>query len=84
MNESSGVRQRGKIAKWYPDRGYGFVRRPDAQDVFVHAGQCPNNQNLAEGTEIEFVLITTNKGPQANGVTLVGGDGPVQFGVGHD
>jgi CspA family cold shock protein len=80
MSEASGIRQRGKIAKWYPDRGYGFVKRQGGADIFVHAMQCPNKQNLSEGTEIEFALLNTPRGPAAHDVTKVNGDGPVQFG----
>jgi cold shock CspA family protein len=83
MNEANGIRQRGKISKWYPDRGYGFVKqRQGEKDIFVHAIQCPDKQNLSEGTEIEFTLMSTLKGPAAHDVTKVKGDGPVRFGQG--
>jgi CspA family cold shock protein len=62
---------RGKV-KWFNDsKGYGFIERPDGEDdVFVHfsAIQMDGFKTLSEGQEVEFELVTGDKGPQAANV----------------
>lgn len=62
---------RGKV-KWFNDsKGYGFIERPDGEDdVFVHfsAIQMDGFKTLTEGQEVEFELVTGDKGPQATNV----------------
>ena len=57
--------------KWFNARkGYGFIRRDDGPDVFVHytaiAGQ--GYKNLSEGDRVELEIATGEKGPQAANV----------------
>lgn len=62
---------RGKV-KWFNDsKGYGFIERPDGEDdVFVHfsAIEMEGFKTLSEGQEVEFELVTGDKGPQAANV----------------
>lgn len=61
----------GKI-KWFNDaKGFGFIQREDGPDVFVHysAIQGDGYKTLAEGTEVEFDLYDSPKGPQAQNVS---------------
>lgn len=62
---------RGKV-KWFNDsKGYGFIERPDGEDdVFVHfsAIQMDGFKTLSEGQEVEFELVTGDRGPQAANV----------------
>jgi len=58
---------RGTV-KWFDDRkGYGFIAREGAQDVFVHFSAIQGNgfKTLSEGEEIEFEITTGPKGAQA-------------------
>lgn len=36
-------RETGEVRVWYPDRGFGFVRRPDGADLFLHIRAFPRD-----------------------------------------
>jgi len=57
--------------KWFSsEKGYGFIARPDGDDVFVHytAIQVDGYRTLAEGQAVEFEIADGPKGPQAANV----------------
>ena len=63
----------GKV-KWFNDaKGYGFIERPDGDDVFVHytAIQGTGFRSLSEGQMVEFEVVEGPKGKQAANVTKV-------------
>ena len=67
------MRVKGKI-KWFNDsKGYGFIERPDGDDVFVHfsAIQADGFRSLEEGQKVEFEIEQGPKGLQAANVTAV-------------
>ena len=54
--------------KWFdPNRGYGFIRPDQGEDVFVHisAVQASGLQTLQDGQAVEFDIEQGPKGPQA-------------------
>ena len=56
------------VVKWFnAAKGYGFIRRSDGDDVFVHysAIQMSGYRTLDEGMEVEFEVQEGPKGPQA-------------------
>ncbi len=60
-------RMRG-LVKWFnPAKGYGFIQRPNGEDVFVHFSEIRMEgfKTLNEGEEVEFTLQEADKGPQA-------------------
>ncbi len=67
------MRLTGKV-KWFNDaKGYGFIERPDGDDVFVHytAIQGTGFRSLSEGQEVEFEVVDGPKGKQAANVSKV-------------
>jgi cold shock protein len=63
--------------KWHgqvvrPNRGYGFIRPEQGEDVFVHisAVQASGLQTLQEGQAVEFDIEQGRKGPQAVNVRV--------------
>ncbi len=57
--------------KWFNDsRGYGFITRPEGDDLFVHFSAIITEgfRTLAEGEEVEFELAETENGLQASNV----------------
>jgi len=55
------------------DKGFGFISRPNGEDVFVHYSEIQSDgfHNLDEGQRVEFTITEGQKGPQASNVTLV-------------
>ena len=57
--------------KWFNDtRGYGFIGRQEADDLFVHfsAIVADGFRTLTEGEEVEFELAETENGFRASKV----------------
>jgi CspA family cold shock protein len=72
-NETMSERESGTV-KWFNgSRGYGFIAREGAEDVFVHhtAIQGAGFKNLDEGQRVEFVVEQGPKGLQATNVVAM-------------
>jgi CspA family cold shock protein len=66
------VAQYKGIVKWFNSaKGFGFIGREDAPDLFVHysAIQSDGYKSLKEGDEVEFDIVVGQKGQQAEAVT---------------
>ncbi|HCO02725.1 MAG TPA: cold-shock protein [Actinobacteria bacterium] len=60
----------GKV-KWFSnEKGYGFIERPDGEDVFVHFSAIAGDgyRSLNEGQDVEFDVQDGPKGKQAANV----------------
>ena len=60
----------GKV-KWFnDDKGYGFIARDAAKDVFVHYSSIEGTgfRNLDEGDLVKFSVESNTKGPSATSV----------------
>lgn len=65
------ARENGTV-KWFAqDKGYGFIRRANGPDVFVHhsAIQGSGFKSLNEGEEVEFEVVEEDRGLKAVNVT---------------
>lgn len=59
--------------KWFNDaKGFGFISRPNGEDVFVHfsAIQTSGFRSLQEGQAVEFTVAKGPKGLQAENVQV--------------
>ncbi|MBC7287167.1 MAG: cold shock domain-containing protein [Armatimonadetes bacterium] len=66
-------RLRGRV-KWFDEaKGYGFIERDGAPDVFVHYTGIVGEgfRTLPEGAEVEYTLVDTPRGPRAEGVVVL-------------
>lgn len=63
----------GKV-KWFnAEKGYGFITDEDGKDVFVHYSSINVDgfKTLEEGQTVTYTLIESDRGKQANDVTIV-------------
>lgn len=66
-------RQLGTV-KWFNDaKGFGFIERPDGEDVFVHFRSIRGEgyRTLKQGAQVEFNINETDKGYQAEDVAEI-------------
>ena len=64
------VSMQGSIKRIVRDRGFGFIRSTDGQEVFFHRNglQQMDFDGLKEGATVEFEVEQSEKGPRANNV----------------
>ncbi|MBX3004063.1 MAG: cold-shock protein [Anaerolineales bacterium] len=63
-------REQGTV-KWFNgSKGFGFISRDGADDVFVHFSAIRGDgfRNLEEGQKVEFTVVHGDKGLQAQDV----------------
>ena len=60
----------GTVKFFNQQKGFGFISRPDGDDVFVHfsAIQGSGYRNLEDGQQVEFEIGQGRKGPEAQNV----------------
>jgi CspA family cold shock protein len=60
----------GTIKRIIRDRGFGFIRSSDGQEIFFHrsALQQLNFDGLKEGDAVDFEMERGEKGPRATNV----------------
>jgi CspA family cold shock protein len=60
----------GTIKRVVRDRGFGFIRSTDGQEVFFHRNglQQMDFDSLKEGATVEFEVEQSDKGPRASNV----------------
>lgn len=61
---------RGKV-KWYSEeKGYGFIKMENGDDVFVRFSAILEKgyKSLEDGQEVEFEIIEGDRGPEASNV----------------
>jgi len=61
------------VVKWFDvKKGYGFIKREEGSDVFVHYSSIQGDdfRKLEEGQLVSFIVSETDKGLQAQDVSL--------------
>ena len=63
---------RGKIARWFDFRGFGFIDvEGQEQDVFVHSSDINGFTTPHVGDTVDFEIRESPKGPRAVNVDIV-------------
>ena len=69
-----GTRMAQGTVKWFnPEKGYGFIRQENGEDVFVHYSSISGDgfKSLEEGQQVQFDVTPGRKGPQASNVSKI-------------
>jgi CspA family cold shock protein len=69
-------RLRGSV-KWFdPEKGWGFIRLEDGDEVFVHHSDIQGSgfRSLRDGAEVELDIERVERGPRARNVIPLGGE----------
>lgn len=55
------------------EKGFGFISREGAADIFVHYSNIQGNgyRSLEEGQQVEFDVAPGRKGDEAQNVTVI-------------
>ena len=63
----------GTVKFFNNEKGYGFISRPDGDDVFVHFSNIEGSgyKTLEEGQNVEFEIGPGRKGDEAHNVRVV-------------
>lgn len=63
----------GRVKKFNAEKGYGFITQEDGRDVFFHYSQLVMEgfKTIEEGAEVEFELVTGDRGDQAHNIQRV-------------
>jgi CspA family cold shock protein len=67
------IREEG-VVKWFDsNKGYGFITRAMGEDIFVHFRSIrgKGHRSLYEGQNVEFSVTNSDKGPQAEDITVL-------------
>jgi CspA family cold shock protein len=63
----------GTVKFFNAEKGFGFISRPDGDDVFVHFSNIAGDgyRSLEDGQNVEFEIGAGRKGPEALNVRPV-------------
>lgn len=73
--DENDTREHGQV-KWFNvNKGFGFVTRENGDDVFVHfrAIRGKGHRTLVQGQKVRFHVIESDKGLQAEDVSILRG-----------
>ena len=63
----------GTVKFFNNEKGYGFLSRPDGEDVFVHYSNIEGSgfRSLETGQQVEFEIGQGRKGDEARNVRVI-------------
>jgi CspA family cold shock protein len=74
LSHTDGLNREDGVVKWFNvTKGFGFITRDSGEDVFVHFRSIrgEGHRSLQDGQKVSFNVIESDKGIQADDVTVV-------------
>ena len=62
---------KGKVRWFNRKKRYGFIEGEDGEEYFVHESKLTPGLTILDNDQVSFKPITTDRGKQAENVTLV-------------
>ena len=62
---------KGKIKMFNAARGFGFITGEDGKDVYVHISAIVGGEALAVADNVEFEVVSGERGPAAKNVKKI-------------
>jgi CspA family cold shock protein len=64
---------KGKVVRFNPKKGFGFIRSDDEQDIFFHYSSLNMDgfKTVNPEDEVEFDLEKTDKGLRASNIKIL-------------
>lgn len=72
MSASANGREPGRVKFFDAGRGFGFLIRPDGEELFFHRSEIQNAQELEAGEYVVYEPGMSQRGPAAKKVTTAG------------
>jgi cold shock CspA family protein len=65
----------GRVAKLFARKGYGIIESPDGREIYFHSNSVTERKfrTLKVGSQVRFVEVEGEKGPQASTVVPISG-----------
>lgn len=63
--------KKGIVSKYFPDKGFGFIKGYDGKEYFVHITKVSSHDELKPESEVSFHTVETTKGIQATDVIVL-------------
>ena len=60
----------GTVKFFNAEKGYGFIKKEDGNDIFFHVSEVQGARELQENDQVEFEVGEGKKGPCAVQVSL--------------
>lgn len=61
---------KGRITKWFDDKGYGFINGEDGRSYFMHISQVMSSSEIHRNMLVDFTPGENNKGLSALNIKL--------------
>ena len=61
----------GTIKNWNSSRGWGFIEGDDGYDYFLNISNLRKGIKVSVGTRVKFDITHTQKGEEAENVSLI-------------
>lgn len=65
------IKMKGRVYKFFNDKGYGFITSEDGESYFFHISQLVDASTINAGYLVEFDVSNTPKGKQAQQIRIV-------------